>query len=477
MSLSAIVITKNEEKNIKDCLESLRFADEIVVVDSGSTDRTLEVARQYTGKIFTRSFDDFSSQKNFALDQAQQDWVLSLDADERVSQALAEEILRVTRGSSAPAAYRIPRRTFFLKKEFHFSGTQDDRPVRLFKKGNARFEQPIHEYLAVKGATGDLKNPITHFTTPSEERERQKIEFYTDLEAPFMKKKGIRPSYFLTLVKTLGIFFYHYFWKLGFLDGREGFLFAAFSSRYTLRKHQKLAELYRAEDLEPKIQERFDAHAVHLPDRIDRQDRRLRALLSACGSLAGKKVLDVGCGKGRFAEVFLAEGAKVTGIDPSPALLKEAATRVSGGVFLQASVTDLPFEAETFDVVAAVEVIEHLPFLEKSIREILRVLKKGGTVVFIDRNKFSLNQKRFLVPNVLIKRWHELKNQWIYPNNFPFRERWFSRRQIMTLLRPACDEVTASYVMSDGEIRCAWRRVFEWFPATRLFILWRGKKK
>ena len=171
--------------------------------------------------------------------------------------------------------------------------------------------------VAVTGATGELKNPLLHFTTPLVEREKQKIEFYTELEAQFMKDKGIRPSRVAALVKSFGIFGHHFFWKLGFLDGREGFLFAYFSGRYTQRKHQKLSELYRVERLEPQIQERFDAHAVKLPDHIDRSDRRLQTLLSACGEVRGKVVLEVGCGKGRFAQVFIEAGAKVTGIDPS----------------------------------------------------------------------------------------------------------------------------------------------------------------
>ncbi len=474
MSLSAIIITKNEEQNIRECLEALQFADEIVLVDSGSSDRTVEFAKQCGAKVHARAFDDFSAQKNFALAHAKNEWILSVDADERVSPELAQEVLR-SATVAGPAAYRIPRQTYFLKKRFRFSGTQSDKPVRLFKKNTARFEQPIHEYVAVNGLTGELKNPLLHFTTPSVERERQKIEFYTDIEAQFMKDKSVPSSKILAFAKTCGIFAYHYFWKWGFLDGREGFLFAYFSALYTRRKHQKLSELYRAERLEPQIRERFDAHAVKLPDLIDRSDRRLKALLAACGNVRGKDVLEVGCGKGRFAEVFIEEGAKVTGIDPSPELLKD--TRRLQGTFLQASATELPFEDASFDVVIAVEVIEHLPFLETSLREMLRVLRPGGVIALIDRNKFSLNQKRFLVPNVLIKRWHEMKNHWIYPNNFPFRERWFSKGQVLRLLKPCCASASALHVLSDGELRCGWRQVFQSMPATRLFILWRGVKK
>lgn len=474
MKLSAVVIVKNEEKNIRACLESLSFANEIVVLDSGSQDATQAIAGEFTPHVHARAFDDFAAQKNHAVSLATGDWVLSVDADERVTDALKKEILIRVSEPGGPDAYCVRRRTFFLGKRLRFSGTQSDKPLRLFRKGTGRFEQPIHETFSAGKRVGVLKNPLLHYTTESADRERAKTEFYTGIEAQFLRSRGVRVGRTEEMFRALAVFGRHYVWQLGFLDGRAGFLFAAFSFLYTRRKYQKLRELYRVEALEPEIEKAFDRHAPKLPDAIHSSDSRLAALLEACGEVAGKKMLDVGCGKGRFAAIFAERGAEVTGIDPSEELLKDA--RKHRGMYLQGSATALPFPEGVFDVVYAVEVIEHLPFLEKSLIEMSRVLKKGGVLVLMDRNRFSLNQKRFLVPNVVIKRWHEFQNHWIYPNNFPFREHWFTRRQVLRLLKKSGLQAKAIYVQSDGEKNCAWHAVFDRLPMARLFILWRAVK-
>lgn len=475
MKLSAVVITKNEEKNLGECLAGLAFADEIVMVDSGSADRTLDIAKHYTGKVHTRAFDNFGAQKNFAAAQSSGEWILSVDADERVTAALAEEIACVLRSESECRAFRIPRKTYFLGKRLHFSGTQTDHPVRLFRRGSGQFEQPIHEFYRCDGPVGDLQHSLLHYTTPTVAVEIAKTEFYTELEAGFLKSRGVKP-WVWHAVKPLFVFANLYLLKLGFLDGLAGFQFAFFSALYSRRKYQKLKELIRRETLEPKIQLRFDDFAKTLPDCIDRSDSRLNALLEACAPVKGKRVLEVGCGKGRFAKVFMEEGALLTGIDPSGVLL-EGARRHRDGTFLRSSVSQLPFEDEKFDIVYVVEVIGHLPVLEKSVQEMFRVLKKGGTLVIVDRNKFSMSQKRFLAPNFLVKRWHELKNHWIYPMGFPFREKWFSKRGLTRMLEKYCEKVESAYIESDGEKICSWHVIFDRIPLMRVFILWKGIKK
>lgn len=474
MKLSAVLIVKNEERNLRECLASLDFADEIVVVDSGSTDRTPAIAQELSAKVFTRPFDDFSSQKNYALSKASNDWVLSVDADERVPAELRAEILRCVGDSGRRSAFRIPRRTYFLGKRFRFSGTQNDKPVRLFRKSAGRFCQPIHEFFKTDGTVGELKNPLTHFTTDTVAKELAKTEFYTDLEARFLRDKKTVVGGPAARLRAAAVFARLYFFQLGVLDGREGLLFAYYSARYTRVKYAKLRQLTVREQLEPAIEKSFDRHAPKLPGTIDRSDSRLQALLEAAGDVRNKRVLDVGCGKGRFAEVFAERGADVTGIDPSEELLKKA--RTLKGRFVQGSSSALPFADGEFDVVYAVEVIEHLPLLGDSLKEMARVLKAGGALVLIDRNRLSLNNKRFLVPNILMKRWHELRNHWIYPENFPFHERWFTRNELLRALKPHFRDTEAHHILSDGEKKCAWHGLFERVSAVRHFILWKGIK-
>ena len=145
MKLSAVLITRNEEKNIEMCLKSVLLADEVIVVDSGSSDRTPELARALAARVVSRPFDDFASQKNYAAGLAAGEWILSVDADERVGAALKNEILGVIGKEDAVDAYRIRRRTNFFGRDFKAGGLQEDAPARLFRRGRARFVNPVHE--------------------------------------------------------------------------------------------------------------------------------------------------------------------------------------------------------------------------------------------------------------------------------------------------------------------------------------------
>lgn len=478
LKLSAIIITFNEEKNIDDCLKTLSFCDEIILVDAGSRDHTVCLARQHEAKIFTRVFDNFSAQKNFALSQASGDWVLSVDADERVSSSLCEEILQKISSAESRQAYRIHRQTYFLKKKLNHSGTQQDRPIRLFKKGSGFFKQPIHEYFETTEPVGELRHTLTHYTTPTIRKEIDKTEFYTDLEVEWLMAQGKKGGALRGVIRGAANFLNHYILKRGFLDGKLGAIFAFFAGRYTWMKYCKLSkEIKKAhqEKLNAQIKAQFNERAKTFPSTIDKSDLRLRALLEACGSVQGKRVLEVGCGKGRFVKVFIENGALVTGLEPAEVLLEEA-RRYSKGTFLQGFASSLPFADNTFDLVYAVEVIEHLPDLEISLKEMTRVLKEGGSLVLIDRNIFSINHKKFLAPNLLIKSWHEWRNEWMYPKGFPFKERWFIAAQTAKRIGCHCRTVDYRYVLSDGEDRCGWSFLFRWMPFFRIFVLWRGIK-
>ena len=236
MTLSAVVIALNEEKNLPACLEGLGFADEIVVVDSGSIDRTLETARGYTGKVFKRAFDDFSSQKNFALSKASGDWVLSIDADERVSRMLADEILAAI-GQDSFEAYEIQRLTRLFGRVFRYSGLQSDRPVRLFKKDRGSFEGRVHERVHVRGRIGRLHQPLEHASFQTLEEYMRRLEQYTALEPAGVNG---RPGLLDYVARPGYRFCSMYFWKQGFRDGREGAMYCALSAFYEFVKCAKL---------------------------------------------------------------------------------------------------------------------------------------------------------------------------------------------------------------------------------------------
>ena len=162
--ISACIICHNEEKNIRRCLESLKWVYDIIVVDSMSTDRTVEIAKGYTDRIFQRPWPGYAAQKNFALSKAESDWILSLDADEAVSKALCDEITFEIAGPEALDGYRIPRRSFYQGRRINHSGYYPDRQLRLFRREKGRWVGGrVHERMAVEGRVGDLEQDLLHY--------------------------------------------------------------------------------------------------------------------------------------------------------------------------------------------------------------------------------------------------------------------------------------------------------------------------
>lgn len=227
------------------CLRSAAWADEIVVVDSGSSDKTLEIARSFTDRIYFKEFSDYSSQKNFALSKAAGDWALSLDADEEISSALQAEILGVMSGADSAEGYQIPRRSYIFGRQFRFTGTAEDRPVRLFKKGRGEFVQPIHERLAIRGRVGQLHSPLMHYTYPSVHDHVDRLNRYTSMEADHFIAGKKKFTKFQVTFKPILMFLRLYFLKQGWRDGIEGFLFSALSAYYVFVKHMKHFEKMR----------------------------------------------------------------------------------------------------------------------------------------------------------------------------------------------------------------------------------------
>jgi glycosyltransferase involved in cell wall biosynthesis len=240
--ISVIVITKDEENNISDCLKSVDWADEIIVVDSESTDRTIELAKQFTHKIFTRKWEGYVPQKRYALSLAKNEWVLSLDADERVTPELIDEILKLTPEQNS--GFKIRRKNFLLKKEITSCGWEKDYQLRLLKKDKANLsDRLVHEKFIVDGQVDTLKNPILHYTFESFTDYLNKINYYTNLKAEELLHKKKRVSSWMIFSHTVSAFFAFYFIKGGIKDGVHGLIISFLHSVSTLLNYIKLWEL------------------------------------------------------------------------------------------------------------------------------------------------------------------------------------------------------------------------------------------
>jgi len=242
--VSVVIITKNEEANIEDCLELVKWANEIVVVDSYSTDKTVDICRMYTNKVFLREFDGYGTQRNFAAEQAVGPWIFVVDADERVPRELRDEILAVVSDEShGCVAFLIPTLDYMFGKMIRHGGWYPQYHVRLYKKGHASWKGTVHEKLEVVGKIGYLKTPILHYSHHTISGFVQKMDRYTSLEAEDLWKQGKRASILRMLGWPILVFCYKYFLKLGFLDGVHGLVLAVSLAYYHFLKHAKLWEM------------------------------------------------------------------------------------------------------------------------------------------------------------------------------------------------------------------------------------------
>jgi len=229
--LSVLVVAKNEAHNLAECLSAVSWADErVVVVDAASRDATRAVAESSADVVIVRPFDDFASQRNCALAAASGDWVLSIDADERATPALAFEVRRVI---SDPAnlhcGFCVPIRSVILGRRFAFSGTQHDIPLRLFRRDCGRWTGLVHETVALEGSAGMLLNPLGHHTLPNVETFLGKLDHYTTLEARSLAGARRRFKTSDVTLRPIWTFLKLYVFKQGFRDGVEGFMFCALS--------------------------------------------------------------------------------------------------------------------------------------------------------------------------------------------------------------------------------------------------------
>jgi glycosyltransferase involved in cell wall biosynthesis len=284
LSLSVVIITKNEEANLARTLQSVAWADEIVIVDSGSTDRTREIAESFHAKFFVEAWKGFAAQKNSALQKAGGDWILSLDADEELEPALADEIRQTLSASPSAAGFWIPRKNFFLGRWIRHGGFYPDPKLRLFRRGAGKFQDRlVHEDIQLSGPTAKLKNHLLHHAYPTLETYLEHMNRYSSLGAEMMltrvvremteakrareatispqvartldqvnnEIKRIRPeaqslvdfSFLDIVIRPRLTFFYNYILRGGFLDGREGLLLHLYHANYVSWKYAKAWEL------------------------------------------------------------------------------------------------------------------------------------------------------------------------------------------------------------------------------------------
>lgn len=242
--LSVAVITLNEEDRIGECLQSVAFASDIVVVDSGSSDNTVSIAREYGARIFQEPWHGFGPQKQLAIDQCHNQLILLIDADERIPSETAAEIKALLQGESQSQAYSFPRKNYFSGRWIRHGGWWPDRVARLFQKEYGRMSSSmVHESLIVDGAIGELSNPIVHHINSELHHVIEKINRYSSIGAEELFQKGESSSILKAFLRGSWAFFYNYVVRLGFLDKSEGLLIAICDGVNKFYKYAKLKQM------------------------------------------------------------------------------------------------------------------------------------------------------------------------------------------------------------------------------------------
>jgi glycosyltransferase involved in cell wall biosynthesis len=246
MKLSAVVITQNEEKNVERCLRSLRFADEIVVVDALSEDRTVEIAKRLGARVVSQEWAGFAAQKQFAIEQAAGDWILLVDADEEVSTALADEIRGATRGQSQEAGFKLQRKSQFLGAWMSHGPWAEDYQTRLFKRARGRIAQrPVHEGVLLDGNSMRLRNPLFHYTHQTLSESVQRLNRYTTLEAAERVQRR-RITLADAVIPPAAVFARYYLVKGCWKAGSRGFLLSMVTALYKSVLYLKIYFLQRS---------------------------------------------------------------------------------------------------------------------------------------------------------------------------------------------------------------------------------------
>lgn len=243
--LSVLLPTYNSERLVRDCLESIQWADEILVVDSFSTDQTLNICRDYGARIIQHEYIQSARQKNWAIPQCTHEWVLQIDTDERLEAGAREEILAAIADASADVhAFRIPRKNHILGPWLQVANLYPDYQTRLFRRDLGRFQdKEVHAHVEVPGCVGVLQHHILHYGMTSISKQLGNIDRYTRYQADELHKRGKRFGWHHVVLRPLALFAYYYIWKAGFRAGARGFFICAIAVTFDYWAHAKLWEL------------------------------------------------------------------------------------------------------------------------------------------------------------------------------------------------------------------------------------------
>jgi len=246
IKISCVIITFNEQENLAKCLQSVKWCDEIIVVDSGSTDNTVKLAESFSAKVFVREFTGYGEQKKYAVSLASNDWIFSIDADEVVSEELQEKILkRFSTPGKLPSGFLIRRRLIFLGKEFKHGKESNELILRLFNKKSGNFNTAkVHEKVELNGETEKLKGLLLHYSYKSLSQYFEKFDDYTSKAAYELFEKRKRRNIILTYILLPVYFFKNYIFNRNILNGSKGLIWSFYSSYYPVIKYSKLRVLY-----------------------------------------------------------------------------------------------------------------------------------------------------------------------------------------------------------------------------------------
>jgi len=247
-NLSVLIITLNEEAHMYELLSDLDFADEVIVIDSYSTDKTKEICESFKNvRFLEHKFENYTSQRNFAIDQARNNWILFIDADERLTPELKEEIIQTINQDTDVSAYLFYRKFFFKRKVLHFSGWQTDRIFRLFKKDKARYtyKRLVHEKLDVEGKISILKHKLIHYSYSDYNSYKNKMVTYGRLKAQEKFMSGFKPTFIYIYGHPVYNFLYQYLIRLGILDGKKGIIICYLNALSVKVRYQELEKLYK----------------------------------------------------------------------------------------------------------------------------------------------------------------------------------------------------------------------------------------
>lgn len=239
--VAAVVLTLNEERNIEDCLSSLAWADRRVVFDSFSSDRTVELARQAGAEVLQHPFENYAQQRNAALDRVQAEWIFFVDADERATPELAEEVRQVTAGGRPEVAWSVPRHNIIFGRLTLGAGWYPDYQMRLVRPEHARWERPVHEVAIIHGSEGKLQNPLLHYNYDNLADFVARQHKYTDYDAGILFRQGVRPRFYTPYSRALRHFWYRFVTLRGMRDGLHGLRLSALMAYYEAVKYRKLA--------------------------------------------------------------------------------------------------------------------------------------------------------------------------------------------------------------------------------------------